>query len=112
MIQIGTCTCRVDGFQGQLKTLSLDVDLCLVPAGAGDAENAPDYRIHIGTDDQGLEVGAGWKRTAKRAGTYVLVDIDDPALAQSISANLVRSGGDGPEHHLRWNNAPRCEPRR
>jgi uncharacterized protein (DUF736 family) len=102
MTQIGTFTRMPEGFVGQLRTLSLDVELCLVPA-AGDAENAPDYRIHLGTDDQGPEVGAGWKRTGERAGAYVSLVLDDPALPQPIHANLFQSGSDGQDHHLLWN---------
>lgn len=111
MTQIGTFVRTVDGFQGRLTTLSLDVELCLVPANAGDAGNAPDYRIHLGADGQGPEVGAAWKRTGERAGAYVSLHIDDPALAQPISANLFQSGRDCPDHHLLWNRAARREPR-
>lgn len=111
MTQIGHFTRTPDGFQGHLRTLSLDVDLCIVAADPSDTENAPDYRIHRGTDDEGPEVGAGWKRTGERAGAYVSLHIDDPVLAQPISANLFRSSDDGAEHHLLWNRAPRREPR-
>ena len=106
MTQIGHFTRTADGFHGRLQTLSLDVELCLVPADA-DAENAPDYRIHLGADGEGLEVGAGWKRIGERAGAYVSLLIEDPALPQSISANLFQSNRDGEEHHLVWNRPSR-----
>jgi uncharacterized protein (DUF736 family) len=111
MTQIGLFVRTIDGFQGRLTTLSLDVELCLIPAETGEAENAPDYRIHIGTDGQGPEVGAGWKRVGERAGAYVSLHIDDPAFAQPISANLFQSNRDGQEHHLLWNRASRRETR-
>ncbi|MFA5964988.1 MAG: DUF736 domain-containing protein [Sphingomonas sp.] len=102
MTQIGRFTRTADGFHGRIETLSLNVELCLVPADA-DGENAPDYRIHLGADGEGLEVGAGWKRIGERAGAYVSLLIEDPALAHSISANLFQSNRDGEEHHLVWN---------
>ncbi len=46
------------GYSGHIRTLSLDAELALVPAEPSDAENAPDYRIHLG-DEDGPEVGAG-----------------------------------------------------
>jgi len=102
MTQIGAFTRTPQGFAGHLRTLSLDVELCLVPV-TPDADNAPDYRIHLGTDDTGPEVGAGWKRTGERAGAYVSLVLDDPALPQPIHANLFQSGSDGRDHHLLWN---------
>jgi uncharacterized protein (DUF736 family) len=106
MTQIGRFNRTEDGFQGRLQTLSLDVELCLVPADA-DAENAPDYRIHLGVDGEGPEIGAGWKRVGERAGAYVSLLIEDPALSQAINANLFQSSSDGQEHHLVWNRPSR-----
>jgi hypothetical protein len=46
-----------------------------------DAENAPDYRVHVSaTSNDGPEIGAGWKRTGEKAGEYVSVLLDDPAF--------------------------------
>ena len=45
-------------------------------------------------DGDGPEIGAGWKRTGEKAGEYVSLVIDDPALAQPIRANLFQSGDD------------------
>jgi len=110
MTQIGRFIRTADGFHGHIQTLSLDVELCLVPADA-DAENAPDYRIHLGADGEGPEIGAGWKRIGERAGDYVSLMIDDPALPQSINANLFQSNRDGQEHHLLWNRLSRRDAR-
>ena len=89
MAQIGTFTRTKHGFTGRLRTLSLDIELALVPAEHSDTENAPDYRVHAG-DEDGPEVGAGWSRTGEKAGEYVSLQIDDPAFTQPIRANLVR----------------------
>ena len=102
MSHIGTFTRGKDGFSGHLQTLTLNVELTIVPADRGDADNAPDYRIHAGDDADGPEVGAGWTRTGEKAGEYVSVLIDDPAFAQPIHANLFKSNREGNAYHLLW----------
>jgi uncharacterized protein (DUF736 family) len=110
MAQIGTFTRTKHGFSGRLRTLSLDIELTLVPAERGDAENTPDYRIHAG-DEEGPEIGAGWNRTGEKAGEYVSLLIDDPTFAQPIRANLFQSGGDRSAFHLLWTRPSRRENR-
>lgn len=109
MTCIGSFTTTRDGFSGRLKTLTIDRALTLVPAEHSDAENAPDYRILAGEGDDTFEVGAGWKRTGDKAGAYVAVLIDDPALLQPLRANLFRS--EQGEHVLMWSRGPRREAR-
>ena len=101
MSLIGQFTRENDGFIGHLMTLSLHQDIIIVPAEPSDAENAPDYRIHHGADD-GPEIGAGWKRTGERAGEYISLLIDDPALPQPIRANLFRDDDGGAAWSLHW----------
>jgi uncharacterized protein (DUF736 family) len=108
MSQIGTFTRTATGFAGRLRTLSLDIELTLVTAEHGDAENAPDFRIHAG-DDNGPEVGAGWKRTGDKAGEYVSLVIDDPSFAQPVRANLFQSGSNRSAFHLLWTRPSRRE---
>jgi uncharacterized protein (DUF736 family) len=100
--QIGHFTRTKNGYSGHLRTLSLDVQLTLVPAERSDAENAPDYRVHLG-DNDGPEVGAGWKRTGEKAGEYVSLLVDDPVLTQPIRANLFQSDADTTSWSLHWN---------
>ena len=95
-----------DGFIGHLTTLSLHQDIIIVAAEPSDAENAPDYRIHMG-DGDGPEIGAGWKRTGEKAGEYVSLVIDDPGLAQPIRANLFQSGDDKSAWVLNWTRPPK-----
>ena len=47
----------------------------------------------------------------ERAGAYVSLLIDDPALPHAINANLFQSNRDGQDHHLLWNRASRTGPR-
>ncbi|MEO3434501.1 DUF736 domain-containing protein [Inquilinus sp. CAU 1745] len=102
MAQIGDFTRTETGYSGRIRTLGFDVELAIVPAEPSDAENAPDFRVHIGQED-GPEIGAGWKRVGEKAGDYVSLAIDDPALPQPIRANLFRTGADGNGWSLHWN---------
>jgi uncharacterized protein (DUF736 family) len=106
MAQIGQFTREKSGFTGGIQTLFFDQGLSLVPAESSDAENAPDYRIHLG-DADGPEIGAGWKRTGEKAGEYVSLLIDDPVLAQPIRANLFRSTDEHATWVLNWNRPPK-----
>ncbi|AQS63406.1 hypothetical protein AGRHK599_LOCUS4945 [Rhizobium rhizogenes] len=82
--------------------LTLYRERTIVPAEPSDAENAPDYGTHHGTND-GPEIGAAWKRTGERADKYLSVLPDDPALLQAISANLFRDDAGGTPWSLHWN---------
>jgi uncharacterized protein (DUF736 family) len=110
MAQIGTFIRTKQGFSGRLRTLSLDIELTLVPAEHSDAENAPNYRVHAG-DEDGPEVGAGWSRTGEKAGEYVSLQIDDPTFTQPLRANLFQSGGDRSTFHLLWTRPSKRESR-
>ncbi len=107
MTHIGSFTRTTGGYSGRLRTLTLDVELTLVTLDKSDAENAPDYRIHLGEDTEGPEVGAGWKHSGKKAGAYVALLIDDPVFTQPIRANLFQADADGSTFHLLWNRRSR-----
>ena len=61
-------------------------------------------RVHNG-NEEGPEIGAGWKRTGERAGDYIALVIDDPALPQPIRANLFRNDDGGASWSLHWSRA-------
>jgi uncharacterized protein (DUF736 family) len=103
MSLIGEFTRTKSGYGGRIRTLALDAALVIVPAEHSDAENAPDYRVHLGDDADGPEVGAGWKRTGEKAGEYVSLQLDDPTFAQPIRANLFQSPDDKSAWGLYWN---------
>lgn len=110
MAQIGQFTRNKSGYSGRIQTLSFDAELVLIPAEHSDAENAPDYRIHLGNGEGpeiGPEIGAAWKRTGEKAGEYVSLQLDDPALTQPIRANLFQSGDDKSAWVLNWNRPPK-----
>ncbi|SDD79927.1 Uncharacterized conserved protein, DUF736 family [Sphingomonas sp. YR710] len=106
MPQIGQFMRTKFGFSGHVRTLTLDAALSLIPAEPSDAEHAPDYRIHLG-DEDGPEIGAGWKRTGEKAGDYVSLLLDDPVFAQPVRANLFQSGDDKTAWSPHWNRPPK-----
>lgn len=99
-MRIGSFISADGGFAGHLHTLTLDIDLVLVPSESSDSDNAPDYRVMAGSDDEAREVGAGWKHVGEKAGDYVTVQIDDPAFIQPLRANLFKGENNG--HVLVW----------
>ena len=110
MAQIGTFKRTKTGISGRIRTLALDAELVLIPVDKRDAENAPDYRIHLGDVDGsevGPEVGAGWKRTGEKAGDYISLQLDDPSFRQPIRANLFQANEAGTAFTLLWSRPPR-----
>ena len=107
MPHIGQFTREGSGFTGRVHTLTLYRELTIVPADPSDAENGPDYRVHHGAD-HGPEIGAAWKRTGEKAGEYLSILLDDPALPQPIRANLFRDDDAGSSWSLHWT---RLKPR-
>lgn len=108
MAQIGQFTRTPSGYSGRVRTLTLNLELALVPANTGDVENAPDYRVHLGDGDGsevGLEVGAAWKHTGERAGAFVSVVLDDPIFPQPIRARLFQADEDGRHWSLHWSRS-------
>ena len=105
MPQIGQFTRETTGFVGRIQTLTIIAEVALVPAEGSDAENAPDYRMHLGRpgdSEIGPEIGAGWKRVGERAGEFIALLIDDPAFPQPIRANLFRDDDAGAAWSLHW----------
>lgn len=107
MTQIGLFTRTADGFRGHLRTLTLDSDITLVAVDGGDARRTPAYRAHLGDGPEGPEVGAAWRRTGEKAGAYLAVQLDDPALARPIRANLFPADADGAQYRLVWSRPNR-----
>lgn len=106
-MRIGTFTAADGGFAGHLHTLTLDIDLVLVPAESSDSNNAPDFHVNAGEGDEAREVGAGWKHVGEKAGDYVSLQIDDPMFTQPLRANLFQGENNG--HVLVWSRASRRE---
>ncbi len=106
-MRIGLFVAADGGFAGHLTTLALDIDLVLVPADNSDSENAPDFRVIAGSDNEAREVGAGWKHVGEKAGQYVAIQIDDPMFIQPLRANLFQGENNG--HVLVWSRPTKRE---
>lgn len=106
-MRIGTFTAADGGFAGHLHTLTLDLELTLVPAENSDSENAPDFRVIAGAGGRQREVGAGWKHVGEKAGDYIAIQIDDPTFVQPLRANLFK--GDAGSHVLVWSRPTKRE---
>ncbi|ARS71014.1 DUF736 domain-containing protein [Sinorhizobium meliloti] len=103
MTQIGTFTRKEDGFFGRIRTLTLDIEVAILPAEETDAENAPNHRVFA----SGQEVGAAWDRTGERAGSYLFVAIDDPSFVEPIRARMFESDTGKDVWNLLWTRKAR-----
>lgn len=90
MANIGTFTETETGYQGTIRTLTLNVPCTLEAVENGDNEKAPDYRV---MDTAGVDLGAGWRKTNKDDKAYVAIKLEDPTLTAPIFANLVEQDG-------------------
>ena len=106
-MRIGLFIASDGGFAGHLTTLTLDIDLVLLPVENRDSDNAPDFRVIAGSDDEAREVGAGWKHVGEKAGDYVAIQIDDPMFVQPLRANLFSGENNG--HVLVWSRPSKRE---
>lgn len=110
MTQIGQFIRTPSGYSGRLRTLSLDLELSLVPVDTPARENAPAYRIHL-DDGDGPEVGAGWTHSGERAGRFISVLLDDPVFQQPIRARLFQSDEEGRSWGLHWTRPKKRDER-
>ena len=87
------------GWTGSIRTLTIDAKLRLVPNDNRDHENAPAFRVFVGTS----RIGDAWE--ARSGGDqpkdYLRVKLDDPSLPEPISAALFPSE-EGTEAQLVW----------
>lgn len=104
MSQIGTFTKTKDGYTGQLRTLTLEAAVTILPVETPGVENAPDFRIFT---TQNVEIGAAWRRTGEAAGEYLSLSLDDPSFAHPIRANLFQSGAEAATWKLLWSRPSR-----
>lgn len=97
MTTIGTFTAQNASFAGNVRTLTVNVKVKIVPTEKTKA-TAPDYRILAGT----LEIGAAWKKTAQNSQRdYLSVTLDDPSFPNTLYARLVQNE-DNADFSLIW----------
>ena len=102
MAIIGTFTSTETGFNGSIRTLSLNVRLRITRT-ENPSDKGPQYRIFAGA----VELGAAWhKRSAETDRDYLSVKLDDPSFPAPIYATLSEvEGADG--YHLIWSRLNR-----
>jgi uncharacterized protein (DUF736 family) len=101
MAIIGTFTPTKDGgWNGAIRTLTIDVKARFVPNDNRENDRAPAFRIFAGHS----ELGAAWTKRSngENPRDYLSVLIDDPSLPEPISAAMFH-GKDGEEAQLVWN---------
>ena len=99
MATIGTFTAEKDGYTGQLRTLTLNVKVKLVPNDKGDTESAPDFRLQAADHD----IGAAWKKISEAGREYLSVSIDDPSFPATVYARLI--GNEDGTYDLIWSRS-------
>ena len=90
-----------NGYAGRVRLFGLNEAIVLVPLEPNEAENAPDYRVHL-DDEDGPEVGGAWKRVGERAGDYIVLEIDSPLFPAPFRPVLFRADDDGRAFRLSW----------
>lgn len=105
MPAIGYVTRDNNGFKGQLRTLSIRVEIEITPNPRKTSDSQPDYRVTSG----GVEVGAGWQRRSEGSGNdYVSLSLAAPEFGpRRLYANLGRAAGQDDEDSFAiiWNPA-------
>lgn len=98
---IGTFTPTKDGgWTGTIRTLTIDVKARFVPNDNRKSDQAPEFRVFAGSS----ELGAAWRErtTGENPQDYLSVRLDDPSLAEPISAAMFEAVG-GRTAQLVWN---------
>lgn len=103
MAVIGKFTKDGAGFTGTIETLAFKARLTLEPNTNKKSDKAPDFRVVHIADGFTSDIGAAWKKIAKKSGAeYLSLAIhDDPALAVPIHCRLVKTGTEN-GHTLFW----------
>src|SRR6218665_343895 len=92
---------NANGYAGRVRLFGINEAIVLVALDPSDAENAPDYRVHL-DDEDGPEVGGAWKRVGERAGDYIALEIDSPLFPAAFRPVLFRADDDGRTFRLSW----------
>ena len=93
MAQIGRFTATKGGYEGTIRTLTLNVEAQIAANKSKKGDDAPDYRVF---DRHNTEIGAAWKAQSNgdKPMQYLRVTLDDPSFAEPIYAALF-DGEDG-----------------
>ena len=97
MATIGTFSRTENGYNGSVKTLTLNVKARLERI-ENPSDKGPHFRIYSGA----VELGAAWQKHSEQTDRdYLSVKLDDPSFPAPIYASLVEAE-DGSGHNLIW----------
>jgi uncharacterized protein (DUF736 family) len=90
----GTFAATADGgWEGHIRTLTINCKIRLVPNDDRSTERSPDFRAFAGKS----EVGAAWRKNtrAEGQGTRLSVKLVDPAFPAGLALTLFERDGAG-----------------
>ena len=90
-----------NGYAGDIRLFGIKETIALVAVEANDAENAPDYRVHL-DDEDGPDIGGAWKRVGERAGDYIALEVDSPLFPSPFRPVLFRADDEGRTFRFSW----------
>ncbi|KAB2693104.1 DUF736 domain-containing protein [Brucella intermedia] len=99
-----------NGYAGRARHFGINEAIVLVATEPGDAENAPNYRIHL-DDEDGPDIGGAWKRVGERAGDYIALEIDSPLFSELFRPALFQADDEGRTYRMVWKR-PRARENR
>lgn len=93
MVLIGSFSKSADGYEGTIRTMTINVKAKFVFHDKNGNDKAPDFKIVAG----GKELGAAWRAKPKADGAkpFLSVELDDPSFAAPIRASLFENGEEG-----------------
>ena len=100
MANIGTFRKSGQEFQGEIRTLSVQARVRIVPEANRANDNAPSHRVFVGR----AEIGAAWSKRSTEGRDYLSVKLDDPSFNAPIYANLF-DDGDAETYTLIWSRS-------
>jgi uncharacterized protein (DUF736 family) len=100
MANIGTFKKSGQEFQGEIRTLSVQARVRIVPEPNRANDNAPSHRVFVGR----AEIGAAWSKRSNDGRDYLSVKLDDPSFTSPIYANLFDEP-DGETFTLIWSRS-------
>ena len=91
MANIGAFKSNGTGFEGTIRTLTLQTDVKIVANDKKNGEKSPDFFVKAGDSD----IGAAWRMTSKGDDPidYLSVSLDDPSFSEPIRAALFEKNG-------------------
>lgn len=90
-----------NGYAGRVRLFGIDEAIVLVATEPGNADNAPDYHIHL-DDEDGPDIGGAWNRVGERAGGYITLEINSPLFSALFRPALFQADVEGRTFRLAW----------